>query len=477
MDICIANVLEATGGRLVQGDPAATLHGVATDSRQVTPGDLFVALAGERFDGHDFVARAFEAGAGAAVVGRWPDGLATDRPVVRVPYTADAYGALGAWWRRRMPARVVGITGSNGKTTCKEMIAHLLGALGPTVCSEANHNNHVGVPETLLRIRSEHRFAVVEMGTNHLGELEPLASLARPDVGLVTNIGPTHLAAFGSEEGVAREKGHLLDAIAPGGLAVLSADDYWSRQLAEAHPGRTATFGLSDDADWHVAHLAQGESEIRFVVAQTGDAVTAPVVGRWQVANCLAAIAVAAEMGLSVSEAAARLASFQSPKWRMNVRRIDDFTLLLDCYNANPASMLGALGELERRPCPGRRVVVLGDMLELGQVSAAAHRELGRLVAGASIDLLCAVGPEAFLMVGEALCSGMLPTNIFWSNDRAMAARWLCYRLRPNDTVLLKGSRGMRLEEVADAVVAWAEQPLSDRPVCQACCGSPAPAG
>lgn len=432
------------------------MSGVTTDSRAVRPGELFVAIAGERFDGHAFVATALAAGASAALVARLPEGLPGGRPVVLVDDTVAAYGALAGWWRAQMPATVVGVTGSNGKTTTKEMLAAVLGGLGPTLCSEANHNNHIGVPQTLLRIGPEHRYAVVEMGVNHFGEMPPLARPARPNVGVITNIGPTHIEAFGSEEGVAREKSIMLAWLAEGGLAVLHADDPWSRGIAARHAGRKATFGFAPDADWRATRVRQGADRVRFAVERTGDAVVLPLPGRWQVANALAAIAVAAEMGMPVAHAAERLAAFAPPKWRMEVRRVGTLSVLLDCYNANPASLLGAVGELERRRCHGRRVAVLGDMLELGAISAAAHRAAGAAVAASGLDLLCAVGDQAALLAGEAVAQGMARSSVFQTSARHEAAGWLCEHLRPTDTVLFKASRGIRLEEVAEAVMAWA---------------------
>jgi UDP-N-acetylmuramoyl-tripeptide--D-alanyl-D-alanine ligase len=456
MELTLANVLDATGGRLLRGSPDVSLGGVSTDSRTVRPGDLFVAIPGERFDGHDYVGAALAAGAGAALVSRPLAEGVTDRPLVLVPDTPKAYGALAAWWRARMPARIVGITGSNGKTTTKEMVAHLLAHLGPTVASQGNHNNHIGVPETLLRLRPDHAFGVVEMGTNHPGEIEYLARLVRPDVAVITNIGPSHLAAFRSVRGVAREKGRLLDFLAADGLAVLNADDPWSRRLARRFPGRWTTFGLGPGAAWRPAAVWPNGSKLRFVLAGWGEAVSVSLIGRWQVANCLAAIAVAAELGLSVPEAAWHLQSFRPPEWRMALRSVGGFTLLCDCYNANPASMAAAVQELAGRPVAGRRVAVLGDMLELGRRSGAAHRRLGRLVATAGVELLVAVGEGAARLAEAARRRGMPPANVFWTTDNTLAAEWLAQRLRPTDTVLVKASRGIRLEEVAERVETWA---------------------
>ena len=465
MEFSVADILEATRGRLVQGAAEARLTGVSTDSRSVRPQDLFIAIPGERFDGHRFVGAALAAGAGAALVARWPldesssestsEPLVATRPIVQVEDTVAAYGALAAWWRAKMPARVIAISGSNGKTTCKDMTGHLLEALGPTIRSEGSHNNHIGVPETLLRIRPEHAFAVVELGTNHPGELERLAALVLPNVAVITNIGPSHLEAFGSVRGVAAEKAKLLDFRAADHLAVLHADDPWSRRLAARHAGAKTTFGLSADADWRAEAIWAENDRLRFIIAGWPKPFAVPVFGRHQVANCLAALAVASAMGLGLPDAADRFLSFAPPKWRMNFRRIGDLNLIVDCYNANPASMKAAIEDLAHRPVPGRRVAMLADMLELGRGSAAAHRKLGLLIAQAGFDLLCVYGERARLVARAALAYGMSSASVFHTTDRALAAHWLCQRLRRTDTVLVKGSRGMRLEEVAEALEGW----------------------
>jgi len=459
MKLTIATIAQVTAGRLAQGTPTATLTGVSTDSRTIAPGQLFVAIKGERFDGHQFVRNLTKAG--GALVERWPLEAPPELPIVVVDDTVAAYGRLAAWWRRQMPARVIALTGSNGKTTTKDMLAHVLGALAPTVASLSSHNNHIGVPETLLRIRPEHAFAVVEIGTNHFGEVPALASLVEPDVALITNIGPSHLEAFGSEEGVAREKGRLLDYLRLDGLAVLHADDPWSRRLAVEANARVVTFGLSPAADWRASEIQEGDEEISFVVEPVGCRVTLPAVGRCHVSNCLAAMAIAVEMGVPPARAAERMRSFSLPKWRMQLRRIGSITLIADCYNANPASMEAAIGELARRPTSGRRVAVVGDMLELGKVAEEAHRRLGRRLAEAGVQLLCAVGQNALFAAQEAVTAGLPLGQVFWTLENTEAAEWLTRRLGEGDTVLVKGSRAMRLEEVADAVANWARSTMA----------------
>ena len=451
MEFTVEDVLEATGGELVQGAPTAPLTGVSTDSRSLEGGELFVAIAGERFDGHDYVEGALRAGGGAAVVSRWPLAAASHRPVVVVGDTVAAYGDIASWWAHQMPARVVTVTGSNGKTTVKEAIAHLLELLGPTVRSEGNHNNQIGVPETLLRLRPDHRFAVVEMGTSRPGELARLARLVVADAAAITNIGPAHLEAFVNERGVAREKLHLLDGLSASGLAVLHADDRWSQWIALRHRGRRATFGCSPDATWRASDAWDADDGIGFELAGSGVRFRVPLHGSHQVANCLAAVAVAAEMGLDAPTIAHRLRTLEPPRWRMTVQSVGDATFVLDCYNANPASMACAIDDLARRAAR-QRAAVLGDMLELGEASDQAHRAMGERVAAAGIDVLCAVGERAALLAEAALEAGMAPERVLATTDRAAAVRWLDEWVAAGDAVLFKGSRGMQLEDVAGAL-------------------------
>jgi len=459
MQLRTADILVATKGRLVQGTAAAPFTDVSTDTRTIAQGEVFVAIRGDNFDAHEYVRTAAEAGAGAAVVERWPVDCPADLPVVLVDDSVRAYGQIAAWWRQQMPAQVVGITGSNGKTTTKEMVACLLRALGPTVATEANHNNQIGVPETLLRIRPRHRFAVVEMGSNQVGEIEYLASLTRPDVAAITNIGPSHLEAFGSEHGVQREKSALLKFLRPDGLAVFHAgdDDPWSRALAKAHHGRTATFGSGSDASWRAAEVREGARSVWFRLTRSPVSFFVPVVGAWQVDNCLAAIAVADELGLSVPEAAVRLRGFVAPDLRMALHQVGDLTIIVDCYNANPASMRAALRELARRPAK-RRVAVLGDMLELGRVADAEHHAIGEVVGSLGIDLLCAVGERSGLVAQAAQRHGIAAAHVVATEHAAEASAWLREHIEPTDAVLVKGSRGLRLERVAEAIRAWAEE-------------------
>ena len=460
MELSVRDILDATGGTLAQGQAAAPLAGVSTDSRSIRGGEAFVAIRGDQFDGHRFAAAASKAGAGAVVVSRWPLGEPVDAAAVVVADTTRAYGDIASWWAGQMPAKIVTITGSNGKTTVKEMVAHLLEVLGPTLRSEGNHNNHMGVPETLLRLEPHHRFAVVEMGTNHPGELEQIARLAAADAAVITNIGPSHLEAFGTERGVAREKMHLLDSLSANGLALLHADDPWSQWIALRHRGRKATFGLSSEATWRASDVRLADDGIVFEIAVCGTRFQVPVHGEHQVANCIAAVAAAAEMGLDSHAAAEQFRSFVPPKWRMAVRETGGVVFVVDCYNANPASTSAALHELARRQVARRRVAVLGDMLELGAMAPQAHADMGRLAAEVGVDLVCAVGEHSRGLARAARDAGMGDEDVLWTDDRATAAAWVRKRLGVGDAVLVKASRGVRLEDVAEALARWADAEL-----------------
>ena len=275
------------------------------------------------------------------------------------------------------------------------------------------------------------------------------------DVAVITNIGPSHLEGFGTERGVAREKMYLLDTLSANALAVLHADDPWSQWIALHHRGRKATFGRAAEATLRASDDWANDDGIGFELADSGVRFAVPVCGSHQVSNCLAAVAVAAEMGIDARTAAERFASFAPLKWRMVVHRVREVTFILDCYNANPASVRGALAELARRQVAGRRVAVLGDMLELGHIAVEAHAAIGRLVVAEGIDLLCAVGELAEGVADAARGAGMPEGQVFWTVERGAAAQWLRERVEPGDAVLVKGSRGVRLEEVAEALDTW----------------------
>jgi UDP-N-acetylmuramoyl-tripeptide--D-alanyl-D-alanine ligase len=469
-----AELLSATGGVLRAAAGAVEASGVSTDSRTLAPGELFVALAGPKeqpvrivLDGHRFLGDALRRGAWGVLVeeqalrreevrrelAAWPG-----RAVIAVPDSLRALGDLAAYHRRRMPARVVGITGSNGKTTTKEMAAAIAAERWRVLRSEGNLNNLVGLPLTLLGLEAGHEVAVVEMGMNHAGEIARLAAIAAPQVGVVTNVGPVHLEGVGGLAGVAAAKGEILEGIRPGGAAVLNADDPSTPTLAARWSGKLVSFGLSAAADVRAEAIEPAPRGTAFtlVLADVCRArVRVPWIGEHNVRNALAAAAAAQCLGADCAQISAGLEKARPAAMRFEIGTIPPgVTVVNDAYNANPASMRAALAAFAQLPGAGRRVLVFGDMLELGGAAPAEHRELGRAAAGSAPALLLAVGTFAAEVAGGARGAGLPPSAIVTAPDADAAAALLAAWLRPGDLLLLKGSRGVRLERTLERLRA-----------------------
>ncbi len=454
----------ATGGQ-AQGDWAVT--GVSIDTRSLQPGDLFVALQAAR-DGHDFVAQALARGAGAALVSRIPEGVAPDAPLLLVPDVLEALGALGRAARARTGARVVAITGSVGKTSTKEMLRAMLAGQGPVHVAEASYNNHWGVPLTLARMPADTAIAVLEIGMNHPGEIAPLARMARPHVALITTVAPAHLAAFGSIEGIAAEKAAICDGLEPGGTAILPAGLEVTQVLtaaAEAAGARIVTFG-EVRSDWHL-------TETRVVHDVTVATAATPIggmlfkvasPGRHFACNALGALAAAVALGVDPAIAATDLGRWQPPQGRGQRERIaldavDEalyFELIDDAFNANPASVAASLdlfiaatprhgiGRIEK----GRRIAILGDMLELGPQELAMHRAIADHPAMAAIDLVHCVGPRSRVL-WEAL---PLARRGEWHPEASALVDRAAQLVDAGDVVLVKGSKSIKVSMVVDAL-------------------------
>jgi UDP-N-acetylmuramoyl-tripeptide--D-alanyl-D-alanine ligase len=426
---------------------------VSIDTRSLQPGDLFVAISGPRFDAHEFVGQAAAAGACAALVGRVADAPV---PQVQVADTRIALGRLGAAWRQAGAARVVGLTGSNGKTTAKEMIAAILGVHDPVLCTRGNLNNDYGVPLTLLGLKPEHRYAVIEMGANHLREIEYVAALARPDVALITNAGSAHLEGFGSREGVARGKGEIIAALASDGVAILNADDaYIGLWRDMAAPRRVISFGFAEGAD--VRGLADSVRsaggadgfETRFDCEYQGrrHAITLKLAGRHNVANALAAAASCLALGVDFAQIAEGLSRLAPVPGRIQPRRAENGALLInDTYNANPSSFKAALDVL--LGLPGEPWVALGAFGELGEASAALHAELGELARSSGVARLFATGPNA-----DQAVEAFGPGAQFYTRQEELIEK-LQEELRGDVALLVKGSRSQRMERVIEALCA-----------------------
>ena len=432
--------------RVIGGRPDGTpgtreAGGVSVDTRTLRPGDVFFALRGSRFDAHDFVPEAFERGACAAVVER-PVGAAGGLQVI-VEDAGAALGELAAAWRMALGARVVGITGSNGKTTTKEMIGSLLGADRRGVRARGSFNNFVGLPLTILEARPGDAFLVLEIGTNHPGEIARLGRIARPDVAVITNVGASHLEGLGTIEGVAEEKASLLGCLRAGGVGIVHEDPRLLRRIPLPR-NRVRTFGASAGADFFPERVeARPGAGTRFSVR--GVEFHLGLLGEWNVLNALAACAVADAFGIPLAECARRLEGFRGPRMRMERLEVGGLTVINDAYNSNPESASRAILEFSRLPARGRKVAVIGDMLELGASTEAFHRLLGRQLAAGGVDVVAAVGPACRALL-EELPPGR-PERYGFDSVEGLRPR-IGELFRPGDLVLLKGSRGMGLERL-----------------------------
>ena len=424
--------------------------GYSIDSRTLQPGDLFFAVQGERLDGHDFVEAALAKGAVAAVVerqhqARFPSGS----PLLLVEDTIAALQRLGAAVRRLWGRPLIGVTGSAGKTTTKECIAHVLATRHRVLKSQGNLNNHFGMPLQLLKLEPEHELAVIEMGMSHAGEIAALAALAQPDCGVVTVVAPVHLEFFDSIAGIARAKYELIQSVRPGGIAVLNADDEYVSQFGRDFHGTVVTFGVHRAADVRAENISShGAAGSAFEVVAGVERVpaTLPLLGEYNIYNALAAVAVGAQYAVPLPTAVASLATLAASDKRGEILSIDGATVINDCYNSNPKaldSMVRSLAEMPAR----RRIVIAGEMLELGPTGQALHRAAGERMAQLGIDFVVGVRGLAQAIVEGAKQAG---AQAEFATTPEQAGEWLTREVRPGDVVLLKGSRGVRLERALE---------------------------
>ncbi len=449
--LTLSEVAVAVGGRCVGACDPVSVGGVATDSREIRPGDLFVCLEGPRFDGHAFASEARARGAAALISHHdLPDDVG---PLVRVSDTQAALAALARRARRELSeALVIGITGSNGKTSTKDLTAAALATGLVTVRSERSFNNAIGVPLTLLATGRDTEAVVAEIGTNAPGEIAQLAALVRPQIGVITNIQPAHLHGLGSLAGVLEEKSALLDALEGRAVAVLNRDDPCFDALAARAPGPVVSYGQHPEADVVATEVRCDTSGTRFVV-DGRVAVHVRHLGRHTVGNGLAAIATACAAGLPLAGVAQALAGVPAPPGRLQVRRLGGLTVIDDTWNANPGSLAAAASVVSELSFDGRLFMAVGDMLELGEEGRALHEEAGRKLAACGPTLLLAIGRHAQAVVDGARAAGLDADRLACCADADEAAATLRRHLRAGDTVLVKGSRGMRLEGLVSALV------------------------
>ncbi|SIS97023.1 UDP-N-acetylmuramoyl-tripeptide--D-alanyl-D-alanine ligase [Alicyclobacillus vulcanalis] len=431
--------------------PDRQVTGVAIDHRLTQPGHAFVAFVGQRVDGHDFVDEAFRRGASVAVVTH--DVKTNLGPCVRVPNALEAVQALARWERRQFGGPVVGITGSNGKTTTKEMVAAVLGALGPCVYTSANQNNELGLPLTILQRNASHRAMILEMGMRGLGQIAQLCDIARPNFGVITHIGYNHIELLGSQENIALAKTELIASLPSDGTAVLNGDDPWLRRMRHRTLARVVWYGMSDACEVR-ADAVQWSSEgmtFRVHTPCGSAAMRIRLLGVHNVMNALAAIAVGQTLGLSLEDIQAGLSHVEAQRGRLRLVQGPDVTVIDDAYNASPSSVAASLDVLSRIAAPERRVAILGDMLELGEFTREAHREAGRRAAEAGVDRLLCVGPWAAEIAASAKEAGV--KRVYHYRELEECLQSVKSHLQPGDVVLVKASRAMQLDRAVDLLV------------------------
>jgi UDP-N-acetylmuramoyl-tripeptide--D-alanyl-D-alanine ligase len=448
----LAEVIAASGGLLLQNGTQPVFSGISTDSRLVQPGEVFIALKGENFNGHDFLLKAASLGAAALMImDELP--LPTGPFVIKVSDTLKALGDLARFHRHRFGVPVIGITGSNGKTTTKDLLASILQQEFSLVKTEANFNNEIGLPLTLFKMNRQTQAVVVEMGMRGLGQISNLAGIAEPDFGIVTNVGLTHLELLGSQHNIARAKAELVQSLPKNGLAVLNGDDPLVREMASATNARVVLYGIEgSDLHYRAGEIEMNESGSQFTTffQNTCLKLTLPIPGRHNILNALGAIAVAKELGV-LSQAIQRgLAEPVLTGKRLNFIEKNGYHLIDDTYNASPTSVKAAIDVLVAAGGAGqRKIAVLADMLELGPTTLALHHELGVYAAKSGVDSLFAFGDLA-----KEYANGMNETTHgaeYFSNKQALIDRLKAY-IKPGDFILIKGSRGMKMEEIVNAL-------------------------
>ena len=448
-------VADAVGGKILRGESKALVWRVCTDSRQAAAGDLFLAIKGDRFDGHDFLNEVAGKHVGAIVLARdrQPKKMAAC-PAIVVDEPRTALGKLAAAYRQQFDLPIVAVGGSNGKTTTKDLIASVLRQKFSTLHSDASFNNDIGVPITLLRLEKTHAAAVLEVGTNHPGELAPLVEMIQPKFGVITSIGREHLEFFGDLAGVAKEEGALAELLPADGKLFLDGDSEWTPRIAKRTSATVVRVGFEKKNHWRASEVRYDKHGQVFRVdglqKDFCGEYKISLLGRHQVVNALFAIAVGAELGLNAAEIRRGLEACEPAKMRCQLWETGGLQVLDDCYNANADSMLAALQTLLDLPCKGRRIAVLGDMAELGAASEAAHAEVGRRAAELGVGQLIAVGKMASVMTSAARAAGL--NRVFEFPDVESAVLSLKSFVKAGDLVLLKASRATRLERISEAL-------------------------
>jgi len=451
LPLSIAEIIKATQGKLLNKAPHPRhIKGFSTDSRTLKKGDVFIALKGPNFDGHKFINTVIRRGASAIIASQKPQSINKNIPLIKVTDTLKALGQIAAAYRAKIRIPIIAVTGSNGKTTTKEMIYHILSGKQTGIRSEKSFNNFIGVPLTLLAIRPRHQFAVLELGTNHRGEIDYLARMTRPDIGIITNVSAVHLSGLGSINGVAREKRSLFKHLNTHGTALFNLDNPWLKEIPKYAEYKIVTFGTTPKARFYGTGFRTDHKSITFTV-NNKLICRLPITGRWNMDNALTALAAASAAGTQLSDSIKRLNTFQLPSMRMEQQCVRGTSFINDAYNANPLSVTLTIDEINQRTSSNRKIMVLGDMGELGPASSRLHAELGDKIMPTDINVLITVGREVKATVNR-LKQLKAPQTLFHFNSSVEAGDFLKTYIQKGDIVLLKGSRALGLERIITQV-------------------------
>ncbi len=453
LQLKLNEILKATRGKTSYTENDNIITGISTDSRKIQKGDLFIPLIGENFDGHDYIELAFKQGASAALSQR-KDVYFPGKAIIMVDNTLKALQALAGYYRDRYSIPFIGITGSVGKTSTKEMVASALGVKYNVLKNEGNLNNEIGVPLTIFRLNESHEAAVIEMGMSGFGEIRALTEIVKPKVGIITNIGISHIEKLGSRQNILKAKLEILEGLQPGGLVILNGDDVLLSGVRGLLAERTVSYGLEEGVEYQAFNIkSNGEHGVDFDVAVDGAEYTihVPIPGIHNVYNALAAVAAGNELGVPVEEIAAGISQFNPGKMRLNIIKSNGMKIINDAYNSSPQSVKAALDVLQEMDAD-RRIAVLGDMLELGEWSVKAHTDTGVNAAKADLDYIVTVGSSAMDIAKGAVEAGFDSGRTAAFGDNEKAAEYLSKLVKPGDAILVKGSRGMKMEQIVNAL-------------------------
>ncbi|MDD5120637.1 MAG: UDP-N-acetylmuramoyl-tripeptide--D-alanyl-D-alanine ligase [Candidatus Omnitrophica bacterium] len=445
----VEEIVKATTGKLIHGSFKDRVSGISTDSRKLKPQEAFLALKGNNFDGHDFIEESLKSNISALIVERVPDHLPLHQvALIKVKDTALALGNIARFQRQKFNVPVIAITGSNGKTTTKEMVAWVLSLNSKVLKTEGTKNNQIGLPQTLIQLSQKDDFAVVEIGTNHFGEVDYLAKIAKPNIGIITNIGLSHIEFLNNLRGVLKEKSSLLDNLAQPAFAVVNADDKLLKGIITQNNKRKHVFsyGIHEKSDFSASVIRLKGGKLEFKVNRKFDFALSTL-GYYNTYNALGAISIGRLLGLGYPEMSCRLAAFKFPKGRLNLVDFKGLKFIDDTYNSNPLSLRAALAALDGVRCKGKKILIMGDMLELGKQKELLHRQIARSITN-TCDILLTVGSLARFTAEAAEKIGF--KNVFCCDSSEEARNLLFNKISPGpcDFILVKGSRAMRMEEI-----------------------------